>query len=43
MIEIIGEPREATAEELRNFGYENTKEEWAEWKEALLKVFLANH
>lgn len=42
MIEIIGEPKEATPEEIKEF--ENKEKEMNfDWREALLRTFLANH
>ena len=42
MIEIIGEPRKATKEEIEKFERENTKEE-RNWREEMLRKFLKNH
>lgn len=43
MIEIIGQPRDAMPEELEE-ALEVPKEETVpEWKERMLKVFLAGH
>lgn len=42
MIEIIGEPRQETKEEIEKFEKENTKEE-RNWREEMLRKFLKNH
>lgn len=42
MIEIIGEPRQATKEEIEKFEKENTKEK-RNWRLEMLRKFLKNH
>lgn len=46
MIEIIGEPRKATKEELKEFEEKRRKEVEnlkTSWKEEMLRKFLKNH
>ena len=40
MIEIIGEPREATEEELQEMGYEQKEPEKPEWQQKMMNNFL---
>ena len=42
MIEIIGEPRQATKEEIEKSKKKNTEEE-RNWREEMLRKFLKNH
>ena len=42
MIEIVGQPREATAEEIKEFE-DKSKQEQVDWREAVLRTFLAGH
>lgn len=44
MINIIGRPRDATEEEMKQFSQETEKEtQRLQWQESMLRVFLANH
>lgn len=43
MIEIVGIPRDATDEELKQFGSTEKEKEKPQWQDSLLRVFLANH
>lgn len=43
MSDIVRESADDAEEKLRNFVSEYTKEEMSEWKEALLRIFLANY
>lgn len=44
MIEIVGIPRDATEEEIKQFSQETEKEtQTPQWQESMLRVFLANH
>lgn len=42
MIEIVGQPREATDEEIKELG-EDTQQEQTDWREAVMRTFLAGH
>lgn len=43
MIEIVGQPRDATPEELKEITKPEDKKNRPEWEEAFLRTFLANH
>lgn len=43
MIEIVGEPRKATAEEIKELRENAVKQERIDWREAMLRTFLAGH
>lgn len=44
MINIVGQPRDATEEEMKQFSQESEKEtQIPQWQESMIRVFLANH
>ncbi len=43
MIEIVGIPRDATEEELKQYANTEKEKEKPQWQDSLLRVFLANH
>lgn len=44
MINIVGQPRDATEEEMRQFSQESEKEaQIPQWQESMLRAFLTNH
>ncbi len=43
MIEIVGIPRDATNEEIKQFISAEKEKENSQWQDSLLRVFWANH